>query len=141
LVFISSVRIPADTLLTLISRKVYKHCGIRTGVRKNGQPNCDKFPAPLVATSEAQCLEERTFEGLDLFFRYIHLSILVADVFVREVQGQQTNFRVTLKAVGRALLPHVVVNLNMREMNSLYQIEYLKDLQTTSLVQRIGRRT
>ena len=65
----------------------------------------------------------------------------MADVFVREVQGQQTNFRVTLKAVGRALLPHVVVNLNMREMNSLYQIEYLKDLQTTSLVQRIGRRT
>ena len=46
----------------------------------------------------------------------------------RKVRGD-TNFLVSIKTVGRALLRHMVENLGMDEMKPLYEIEEGKGLE------------
>jgi len=57
---------------------------------------------------------------------------VVAD-HVRELDRAQTNFLVSIKAVGRALLQHMAVNLEMEEMIPLHRVEVRKDLRTKGL--------
>lgn len=123
----------------LWDRKAYRHCGMYMGTHKNG-PICPNFPPSLLATSDAECRNPRNLDGLDLFFRYQFChSLILSLTCVREVRGPQTNFRVSLKVAGRALLEHMAVNLGMQEMASLYKIEKKKDLCTEPLCQPVGR--
>jgi len=62
----------------------------------------------------------------------------VSDKFLRETNGQ-TNFRVSLKVVGRALLDYMAKFLGMPEVMPLYRIEHEKDLGTGALAEPIGK--